>query len=66
MDGLKDIPKCPVELEYLWDLYKEIKQGCENITYVDINAFDNLTGSGINYFESIALIEIDKIRRLSG
>jgi len=59
-------PPFPVETEYLWTEYIKIKRGCENIDYVSLQAYENLTGVEFAPWEIDLFIDLDFIRRTNG
>ena len=59
---LKEQPFLKPELVYLWDMYCEIKSGCDQITYSEIDAFCRLSGRRMATWEVSLLIKIDQVR----
>jgi len=60
---IADKPKCPYEMLYLWDLYNKVLKGCETVGYVELNAFNSVSGYKLNNQEIDILIEVDILRR---
>jgi len=58
-----DQPEIPQDLEYLWLEYIDIRNGCENIGYVEIDAYQRVTGSTLIPWEIDLMIKLDSIRR---
>ena len=64
MDVL-DQPPLSDEVEYLWNLYIEIRKGAALIGYVEIEAYQRVTGVRLTPFESNLMLEIDILRNQS-
>jgi len=62
-DGLKNKPRLPRALSYIWETYASISKGCEQVTYQGIKAYCDLTGENITPWEVTMIIEIDLLRR---
>lgn len=59
---LRDRPKCPPEFQYLWEMYADIKRGCENVGVVEIDAYCRLAGEKLTRREVNLLLKIEQAR----
>ena len=55
-------PELPVELEYLWLQYVEIRKGCVTVSYQDIDAYSRVSGYELTPWESDLMLKIDMKR----
>lgn len=60
---IKSKPDCPYAFRYLWPLYTKILKGCERVGYLELAAFNQLSGENLTPHEVDLIIEIDVIRR---
>lgn len=61
MDMLEP-PPLPMELEYLWEVYIDIRKGCAQLTYIDIDAYMRVSSKDLSPWEADLMLEIDLIR----
>jgi hypothetical protein len=61
-EGLQDEPVLKSELTYIWELYNEIKKGCEKIGYAELDCYQRVTGVYLTAWEASLMIDIDMIR----
>ncbi len=59
-------PELPDELAYLWELYADIKKGSDCVTWLDLDHYQNVTGSILSPWEASLMIDIDMVRRKHG
>jgi hypothetical protein len=62
-DFLESRPSCRIELLYLWSMYNSILKGCDNIGYIELSAYERVTGEKLQKWESALMIDVDIIRR---
>ena len=48
---------------YLWELYVAIKAGCDTVGYVELDAWQRVTGNRLAEWEISAMIQIDQVRK---
>jgi len=60
---IRNKPKCPYEFLYLWDIYNKALKGCERLGYIELQAFNQLSGFELTGQETDILIEVDILRR---
>lgn len=58
-------PCLPEEIEYLWDIYLDIRKGCCTVGYNDINSYINVSGNKLNFWESKLMLDLDILRNQS-
>lgn len=51
------------DLVYLWEIYLEINSGCDNIGYIELDAYQRVTGTLLDNWEAGLMLQIDFIRR---
>tara|TARA_Y100000780_G_scaffold224420_1_gene235783 strand:+ start:877 stop:1155 length:279 start_codon:yes stop_codon:yes gene_type:complete len=56
-----DTPPMPAGMEYLWQLYFQIKRGIEPLTYQELSSWCALTGQMLDPPEVEAIMKIDSI-----
>lgn len=61
-----DQPDLPELGEYLWHEYVDITNGCEKVGYLEIDAYQRVTGSKLTPWEISLMIKLDSIRRRNG
>ena len=64
MDVLEQ-PPLSAEVEYLWNLYIEIRKGAALIGYMELDSYQRVTGVRLTPFESNLMLEIDILRNQS-
>jgi len=64
--GLQDKPDLDDNLTYLWNDYCDIRKGCENISYLELQAYQNVSGNNLTPWEVSMMLELDLIRRQNG
>lgn len=65
MEGVRS-PELPLELVYLWEAYFDVKKGCDCIEWLDLDHYQNVTGSILSPWEASLMIDIDMVRRRHG
>ena len=56
-------PPClPVELEYIWLQYIEIRKGAATVGYNDIDSYCRVSGSVLSAWEAEIMLQIDMLR----
>lgn len=65
-DSLLDKPDLNNDLVYLWNMFVEIRRGCEKIGFIDIDAYSRVTGVEFSSWECSLMIEIDEAWRNNG
>lgn len=65
-EQLLNKPELSVELNYIWKMFLEVRNGCEKIGYQDLVAYEHITGADLSQWESITLIRIDEAWRSNG
>lgn len=50
----------------MWEKYLAIKKGCESIGYVEIDAYQRLTGAELEPWQVDLMLELDVVRRNNG
>ncbi len=60
---LKDAPKCPDDMYYLWEWYKEILTPPDRITYQEIDAWSRMTGHSLLECEIKVIRALDNVRQ---
>ncbi len=65
-EGLLNAPQMPDNLEYLWQEYIDIRKGCDQLSYIVIDAYQDVMGYELSPFEIDLLLEVDLLRRTSG
>ena len=66
MPELENEPALDPKMVYLWSLYLDIKSGCENIRYTDIDAYSRTTGIMFTPWEVSIMVHIDRLRASNG
>jgi len=61
MDDLTP-PVVSQEVYYIWELYLDIRKGSVAVGYLELVAFQQVTGYELTPFESGLLLEIDILR----
>jgi len=61
-DFIKNKPDCPGCFIYIWNTYNQILNGCDKVTYLNIDAYSRLCKSDLSKNEVDILIEIELIR----
>ena len=59
----KDKPELPESIEHLWQMYVEIKNGCERVGYVELDAYQRMMSIELNQWEVSLMIDLDIARR---
>ena len=59
---IRDAPKLPECLGYIWDMYSEVYTGCD-LTYSEVYSWAKLTKTHLSPQETLALMTIDRIRK---
>ena len=62
-ESLHDRPVLRESLAYLWNDYLCIKAGCDDVTYQDLEAYQNTTGAVLSAWEVSTIIDLDLLRR---
>jgi len=62
-EGLKDKPELNPDLSYLWDMFIEMRRGCDKIGFLEIDAYSRATGIELTSWESSLMIEVDEAWR---
>jgi len=65
-DALRDKPELDSRLIYLWDLYIDIKKGCDKIGYAELDAYQRVKGVNVSSFEADLMIDLELLRIKSG
>lgn len=65
-EELKNQPLLRPEAHYLWELYCDIKQGCEKVTYAEIDAYTRLKGKRLEDWEVALMVKLEKARCENG
>lgn len=60
---LDERPICPHQLQYVWEIYLEIKKGAKEIDYNTLNSYVNVTGVKLTQVEVKLLMDTEYIRR---
>lgn len=63
--ALIDMPEISVAGNVLWQLYLDIKKGCEAVGYMEIQAYKNVTSCTLSPWEASLMVSIDR-ERLNG
>lgn len=63
---LQEKPALNYKSCYLWDLFLEIRKGCDSIGYESIKAYSDVMGVNLTPWECSVLIDIDQIWRKNG
>lgn len=63
---INDPPELPPSLIQVWNLYVEIKGGCDSVTTEAIYYFCVMNGDKISPWELSVLIDIDRVRIKNG
>lgn len=61
--GLAEKPELRADAQYLWNWYLEIKQGCEKVGYVELKAYQDVTGEELTPFDASTILRIDLLRQ---
>jgi len=56
----------PAELDYIWGIYIDLRKGCDNVGYVELDAYQRVTGLLLSLWEIELLLDVDLIRRSNG
>ena len=56
---LQERPQLNDKLYYLWDMFLEIRKGCEKIGYSEIDSYSRVTGIKLTPWECLTMIEVD-------
>lgn len=63
------LPECPAPIAYLWQFFCEILLGCQangfspkTIGWGDLSSWCDLTGTALEHWERMALIELSALR----
>jgi len=59
---LQERPVLDENLVYIWNLYTDIKKGCDGLSYVDLDAYQRITGITITPWEISVLLETENLR----
>lgn len=57
---LAEAPPMPEELQYIWDLHREVFTG-EPLTYGELESWSNMTGKSLQGWEAELIRSIDRI-----
>ena len=60
------IPPALGDSRYIWNLYLEVKKGCDDVTYAALDHFQTVTGTILTPREAELMIEVDLMRRKHG
>ena len=63
---LQERPAIDENLIYLWNLFMDIKTGCDGLSYVDIDAFNRVTGINLNHWEASIMLDLENLRVSNG
>jgi hypothetical protein len=58
---LEDMPKLPEDGAHIWAIFSEVKTMGVDLTYAELSAYQEITGTPINAFESSVLRNIDRL-----
>jgi len=59
---LQERPVLDENLIYIWNLYNDIKKGCDGLNFIDLNAYQQVTGLTITPWEASVLLETENLR----
>lgn len=60
------MPDFSQDVAILWEKFIKLNKGCEQIGYVEIDAYQRITGNTLEHWEIDLVIEIDSMRRSNG
>ena len=63
---LQERPTLQENLIYIWNLYTDIKKGCDGLSFVDLDAYQRITGVIITPWEASIMLEIENLRVSNG
>jgi hypothetical protein len=63
---LQEKPAIDENLIYLWNLFMDIKRGCESLTFNDLDAYQRVTGITLNYWEASIMLDLENLRISNG
>lgn len=63
VEALETKPILSGEADYLWEMYTEIKGGCDKIGYIELDAYQRVTGDALEQWEAKLMIQLDLERR---
>ena len=61
-EELQDRPVLDENLVYIWNLYTDIKKGCDGLNFTDLDAYQRVTGINITPWEASVLLETENLR----
>jgi len=59
---LQERPIIDENLIYLWNLFMDIKTGCEGLSYLDLDAYQRVTGTTLTPWESSMMLDLENLR----
>jgi len=60
------VPTLPDNLKHVWKEYGDVRKGCENIYYVDLVAYQQITGNKLSPFECSLMLDLEDLRKANG
>jgi len=62
-EQLKLKPELSDDLCYIWNEYIEIKKGCTDIGWNEIDTYQRVTGAGLTLWEISLILDLDIMRK---
>ena len=59
---LQERPTLNENLIYIWNLYNDIKKGCDGLSFTDLDAYQRVTGITITPWEASVILETENLR----
>ncbi len=56
-------PKISTYNQNLWRIYIDIRQGCDDMTYPDLESYQNISGYTLTPIEASLMLQIDNARK---
>lgn len=60
------MPRMNEAVSYLWQMYVDVKSGCESIGYIEMDAYQRVTRRVMDGWEIDAMIRIEQARKAGG
>ena len=57
------MPDLPYNVAHIWEEYVVILNGCEDVDYVTLDAYQRVTGNNLSAWECSVMFKLDTVRK---